>query len=289
MDPFILFCILTPSPAPQIFKTKPAISLGTSPPSHARREGPVVTETTSGFTSPSTSQQSHYQSRAMNPVGEQSIPTYATIPSRGPPHGQLLRGSSSQDHLAIGPPYGPRMAFPTACPVQRVGPPPHYPPHPPPGSNSTHLPTPGTFDPYHMRMQNGTQNRPSRPLAVYQPAWNNSSQSPFVQGLDVISPPSSGSSTDSGTQGAVLRSPSSSPSNATFYGLPNRPIDSRNKTFAPPPPPPPAGNAGSQPPVTGRRVRALYNCIGENSNELSFEPNAIIMNGKFIFISFVWS
>lgn len=30
---------------------------------------------------------------------------------------------------------------------------------------------------------------------------------------------------------------------------------------------------------TGRTVRALYNCVGENSTELSFEPNAIIYNG----------
>lgn len=43
--------------------------------------------------------------------------------------------------------------------------------------------------------------------------------------------------------------------------------------------------SGNLPPPgqpTGRRVRALYNCVGENPAELSFEPNAIIYNGKLI-------
>ena len=33
--------------------------------------------------------------------------------------------------------------------------------------------------------------------------------------------------------------------------------------------------------TTGKRVRALYNCVGENPAELSFEPNAIIYDGEY--------
>lgn len=189
------------------------------------------------------------------------MPTYATIPARGSAHGPVLRSSSSQDHLATGRPAY-QVPYPAA--PHRIGP---VPPHPVPG--------PSTFD----APVNGT--RPARPVAVYQPWSSASHPPPFVQALDVASPPSSGSSSDSGTQAASFRSPSSSPSNAVFYAYgPTRPPQPLTQAPAPPPVAPAAPQTSLSPPA-GRRVRALYNCVGENPAELSFEPNAIIMNGEF--------
>ena len=181
--------------------------------------------------------------------------TYATIPTRAAAHGgAVLRSSSSQDHLAG---QQPRPAYQVAyagaaMPVQPLAPP--FPLPPTPGTHADLRP-------------NGLHHRPSRPLAVYQP-WTSAAQQPppFVQGLEVVSPPSSGSSSDSGTQATSFRSPSSSPSNTVFYGYgPTRQAGVAQ----------PALSAGG-----GRCVRALYSCVGENPAELSFEPNAIIMNGK---------
>lgn len=44
-------------------------------------------------------------------------------------------------------------------------------------------------------------------------------------------------------------------------------------------------NCGSSPhsntdTPTGRKVRTLYACVGENATELTFEPNTLIFNGK---------
>ena len=46
----------------------------------------------------------------------------------------------------------------------------------------------------------------------------------------------------------------------------------------PPPPPPPTQPQLPPSAPVGRRVRTLYECIGENPAELSFEPNSIIYN-----------
>lgn len=259
----------------QIFTTEPPAE-GLRQATSCQGEASAITASVSGF-SPSHQQSQPPQvqqgkqamyARAGNPEIMTVMPTYATIPARASTHGQVLRSSSSQDHLQAGSLHV-RSSYQVAYPVpsERVVPP-HF-PHPSSG------PTPGTFRDQSSPM-NGT--RPPRPLAVYQP-WNSATQQPpFVQGLDVASPPSSGSSSDSGTQAVVVRSPSSSPSNAVFYAYgPTRPP--LPLTQAPPPPIPPVPAA--PPAVSGRRVRALYNCVGENPAELSFEPNAIIVNGMF--------
>ena len=81
---------------------------------------------------------------------------------------------------------------------------------------------------------------------------------------------SSGSSNDS--LPVVIPSPSPSPS--TLYSNSTHPGSGINGTRS-------GLNPGFVPTMgTGRTVRALYNCVGENSTELSFEPNAIIYNGK---------
>jgi hypothetical protein len=199
------------------------------------------------------------------------MPTYATIPARGAAHGPVLRSSSSQDQLASAPvQLRYQVPYPAVAP-HRLAPAPHFPPAPLPG------PSP---HPYETPVMNGT--RPARPLAVYQP-WSSSHQPPFAQALDVASPSSSGSSTDSGTHPPTFRSPSSSPSNAVFYASgPTRPPPQPLRQAPDPPLPVPPSQSSSLSPQTGRRVRALYNCVGENPAELSFEPNAIITNGMSI-------
>lgn len=110
-----------------------------------------------------------------------------------------------------------------------------------------------------------------RPMPVYS-SW--SSQPNIIQPQDQsinvheneTSPvTSSGSSNDS--LPVVIPSPSPSPSvSSTLYsGMNGGGGRAMNPGFV----------TG-----TGRTVRALYNCVGENSTELSFEPNAIIYNGK---------
>lgn len=263
----------------QIFTTEPVQVLRQVTSSHSLTREASAIPSVSGFSSTTQQQQPPqlqqpvlYARMASAPAETvTAMPTYATIPARGTTHGQILRSSNSQDHLAG--PLHVRSSYQVSYPAasQRVAAP-HPFPHPACSANALAMdqssPTNGT--------------RPARPLAVYQP-WNSATQQPpFVQGLDVASPPSSGSSSDSGTQAAILRSPSSSPSNAGFYAYgPTRPP--QPLTQAPPPPIPPV-SAASQAPPTGRRVRALYNCVGENPAELSFEPNAIIVNGELLAI-----
>ena len=43
----------------------------------------------------------------------------------------------------------------------------------------------------------------------------------------------------------------------------------------------PSSGGGLSLPLSNRRVRTLYACVGENETELTFEPNQIIINGKF--------
>lgn len=243
MDETKLTCLL------QIFDTEPAEGLRTAATSsQALHEAAAIASVSpSGFVP---SQQIY--ARVVNP--DQAMPTYATIPARGSAHGPVLRNSSSQDHLAG------RAACQVSyqVPSHRTGPP--FVPHPVPGPSTFDVPVNGS--------------RPPRPLAMYQP-WNSSQTQSFAQALDVASQPSSGSSSDSGTQAATFHSPSSSPSNAVFYAYgPTRPPQPLTQAPAPP--------QSALSPPTGRRVRALYNCVGENPAELSFEPNAVIVNGAYL-------
>lgn len=252
----------------QIFDTEPAEGLRPPPASVSRFDAAAIASVSPSGVHPMPNQVI-YQSRVGSQ--EQALAAYATIPARGAAHGPSLRSSSSQDQLAqlaSGPvqlryqvPYPPAASH-------RLGPAPHFPPAPLPGPSPHPYETP----------INGT--RPARPLAVYQP-WNSTShQPPFVQALDVASPSSSGSSSDSGTHPPNFQTPSSSPSNAVFYACgPTRPPPQPLRQAPDPPLPVAPSQSSSLSPQTGRRVRALYNCVGENPAELSFEPNAIIMNG----------
>lgn len=201
-----------------------------------------------------------------------NLPSYGTVPNRAVIYsspGHVPR-SSSHDQLSR---YQAYQAKPS-----------YFGYHSPPGmtsSPSTQLySTPSTM--YHSQQTQpmvsqvqvppsaSPQRAPGRPMPVYS-SW--SSQPNIIQPQDQsinvheneTSPvTSSGSSNDS--LPVVIPSPSPSPSvSSTLYSNTGMNGGRLNPGFV----------MG-----TGRKVRALYNCVGENSTELSFEPNAIIFNGK---------
>ena len=233
-----------------------------------------------------------------------NLSSYATVPSRGivysspghvprssshdqlsrqhqayhakPPHSSSFYGSyhsppgmtsspSSTLYTSPNLMYQPTQPQPMLSQLQQI------PPHPGSGVGGGELPP---------------QRTGGRPLPVYS-SW--SSQPNIIQPQDQsvssvhhhhhdteTSPvTSSGSSNDS--LPVIIPSPSPSPSvvsstlysssTATGSGINGGRTGGLNPGFVP--------TMG-----TGRTVRALYNCVGENSTELSFEPNAIIYNGK---------
>lgn len=204
---------------------------------------------------------------------------YATAPNRTvmyPSPGHVPR-SSSHDQLSRQQTYQTKPSFygyhsPPAMtsspPTQLYSSPNsmYYHPQQQQPMLSQQVPHPGSGG---VKPQRGS----GRPLPVYS-SW--SSQPNIVQPQDQsinvheTSPvTSSGSSNDS--LPVVIPSPSPSPSvSSTLYTNTGMNGGRLNPGFV----------TGA-----GRTVRALYNCVGENSTELSFEPNAIIYNGKSIALS----
>ncbi|XP_015790877.1 rho GTPase-activating protein 26 isoform X2 [Tetranychus urticae] len=225
--------------------------------------------------------------------------TYATVPSRGGLISSSVHRSSSHDQLSQQVQYRP-IVRPTMFNSNSTSHPPSaitsYPSHPNVYQQTPHrLPT--------ISNPNGPQvNRSARPLAVFNP-WNSqpniiqhnldnnpikprlSSASEGQHNISLVGPqPQSNSPRSSPSSNTLISSSfnacgsgggsiSSSVGGELKQSASQHSFNSNNYP----------SNCGSSPhsnneTPTGRKVRTLYACVGENASELTFEPNTFIFN-----------